>query len=631
MSLARLIPLAIAALALSACGDGSTTKEVSRDAGFDVTEAPVEDAGADVGGNADAGGTEDVGSETDLGGPTDMGRVPDMAPPSDASTADMPPDMPSGQCGNGIIEGGEQCDDGNDDEADACASDCTLTCGNGVLGTNEQCDTAIPAGMPGACPTSCDDGDACTTETLQGTDCEATCVTGTIAACIDADGCCPSTCDANDDDDCSAMCGNGAVEPNEACDGNCPTTCDDQNACTADSSSGSAATCDVMCTNAAITACTDADGCCPAACDATNDDDCSASCGNGTVEAPETCDGNCPTSCDDGNVCTTDSLQGSAGQCNATCVAAPITACSSGDGCCPSGCTTVNDTDCQVSCGNGAVEQGEECDDGNTTPGDGCDASCMTEAITFRMTDLDIMDPHVYADLPFFGCTDITNSVPLNLAPSVNQMLEDAIQCDGDCGDAGDDDGELDLSFALQFDPLVQGHLAMGSVDVMEATCTAPADSTTCGPGGFSETANYASDTMDACLAALPNTTRPYSPAVPVADAPCFATETVSLTIDVGGILIPLTDVTVGGTWVGTPATSISDGLLRGFLSEADADAIIIPSNIAIVGGEPLSSVLPGGTNACARHSDLDVGPDGTTPGWWFYLSFPAEPVPYTP
>lgn len=30
----------------------------------------------------------------------------------------------------------------------------------------------------------------------------------------------------------------------------------------------------------------------------------------------------------------------------------------------------------QAVCGNGTLEEGEECDDGNTTPGDGCDAEC---------------------------------------------------------------------------------------------------------------------------------------------------------------------------------------------------------------------------------------------------------------
>ena len=37
--------------------------------------------------------------------------------------------------------------------------------------------------------------------------------------------------------------------------------------------------------------------------------------------------------------------------------------------------------DCGFRCGNGIVDtaQGETCDDGNETPGDGCDASCQTE------------------------------------------------------------------------------------------------------------------------------------------------------------------------------------------------------------------------------------------------------------
>ena len=33
-------------------------------------------------------------------------------------------------------------------------------------------------------------------------------------------------------------------------------------------------------------------------------------------------------------------------------------------------------------CGNGIIETGEQCDDSNTTPGDGCDANCQSEAIS---------------------------------------------------------------------------------------------------------------------------------------------------------------------------------------------------------------------------------------------------------
>ncbi len=40
------------------------------------------------------------------------------------------------------------------------------TCGNGVVDPGENCDTAIAAGQPGACPTSCTASDTCTTSQL---------------------------------------------------------------------------------------------------------------------------------------------------------------------------------------------------------------------------------------------------------------------------------------------------------------------------------------------------------------------------------------------------------------------------------------------------------------------------------
>jgi len=46
-------------------------------------------------------------------------------------------------CGNGIIEAGETCDDGNLVNGDGCESNCTLTgaiCGNGIIEAGETCD-----------------------------------------------------------------------------------------------------------------------------------------------------------------------------------------------------------------------------------------------------------------------------------------------------------------------------------------------------------------------------------------------------------------------------------------------------------------------------------------------------------
>jgi len=48
-------------------------------------------------------------------------------------------------CGNGVVEPGEQCDDGNTASGDGCSATCQIeniptSCGNGVVDSGEQCD-----------------------------------------------------------------------------------------------------------------------------------------------------------------------------------------------------------------------------------------------------------------------------------------------------------------------------------------------------------------------------------------------------------------------------------------------------------------------------------------------------------
>ncbi len=44
-------------------------------------------------------------------------------------------------CGNGLLEAGEACDDGNQDDSDACSSRCVpARCGDGVVQADEECD-----------------------------------------------------------------------------------------------------------------------------------------------------------------------------------------------------------------------------------------------------------------------------------------------------------------------------------------------------------------------------------------------------------------------------------------------------------------------------------------------------------
>ena len=296
----------------------------------------------------------------------------------------------SASCGNGMVDPGEtcdppgtcatSCDDGNACTVDqmtgsaqncnvACShsavstcvpgdgccptgcsstddSDCSASCGNGVIDSGETCDP------PGSCPTSCEDGNACTVDQLTGNaqNCNVACSSSAISTCAPGDGCCPTGCSAANDSDCSASCGNGILEGGETCDppGSCPTSCDDGNTCTLDQLTGSAQTCNATCSHSAISTCVSGDGCCPTGCNSTTDQDCSASCGNGILEGGETCDppGSCPTNCNDGDACTRDQLTGSAQTCNATCGNTAITACSSGDGCCPSTCSPASDSDC---------------------------------------------------------------------------------------------------------------------------------------------------------------------------------------------------------------------------------------------------------------------------------------------
>ncbi len=79
------------------------------------------------------------------------------------------------RCGDGRVEFEEVCDDGDDDDNDLCANDCTLICGNGVVNGTEECDDGNDSNT-----------DACTN------------------SCLDA------------------RCGDGFVQPGEACDPGAP-------------------------------------------------------------------------------------------------------------------------------------------------------------------------------------------------------------------------------------------------------------------------------------------------------------------------------------------------------------------------------------------------------------------------
>jgi|GEM_PF-837890 len=311
-----------------------------------------------------------------------------LAGESGGAAGDAGVDTQPQSCGNGIVEGSEECDDGNPDVGDGCENDCRFTCVVGSPGRDE-CDdhndcngketcTEFHRCIPGA-PLA--EGDSC------GTD--LTCVHG---------NCVP------------ASCGDGQVQAPEECDdGNavdrdgCDTTCrysclatDPTRDCKSQDECAGPSTCfegTHMCSEA--TPLPDGEPCDNGAGYCTGGKCTKPACGNQVVEPGEQCDdGNTdpadgctveckhscslPQDCDDGVNCTSDTCDGGTHTC-----ASMVDLSQQGKACSNRGLdgTCWNGECVPVGCGNAVVDAGEECDLGASAngPGSGCTKACEVE------------------------------------------------------------------------------------------------------------------------------------------------------------------------------------------------------------------------------------------------------------
>jgi len=422
-------PSLVSALALIAgCGGGAGTAG-NDNPGSTFSESGTEDSSSYSGftdsgssaSNFDSGQSIIAASSDDASGSDDVSSIPSCDGPCVAA------DGPVGYCGDGIIEPPESCDDGNSIPGDGCSGTCqiepgytcpapdqpcvlavTLTCGTGVIDPGEQCDDGNRTSGDGCsstcqiesgytCPTpgqSCveivmtDSGLSCGNAIVDGTEqCDLGSLNGAAGS-----GCAPDCtiavgyiCKASPLDHCYVACGDNIVEAPEQCD--------------LGSQNGVAGSgCSTACTVVPGYNCSASGTTCSKV----------TTCGDGVVESGEQCDlgsqngvagSGCSAICiivpgyfcDSGTSCVAappDNCGNGLLNTGEQCDLGPLNGADSGS-CCTEGCTLIsgyisNDAGgCTLDrldlCGNGKIDLGETCDDGNTIPGDGCSGTCTIE------------------------------------------------------------------------------------------------------------------------------------------------------------------------------------------------------------------------------------------------------------
>ncbi|MFM2152232.1 MAG: hypothetical protein RL199_667 [Pseudomonadota bacterium] len=235
-------------------------------------------------------------------------------------------------CGNGRLDDGEACDDGNLDPADDCTNDCQpASCGDGIVGFNrsspEECDLAAANNDSGVCTSACQLARCGDAHRLTSLDVPSGRIVPGLASlsledCDDGNrsdtDACLNSCDL-------PFCGDGKVQ-----DG--VEQCDDANA--------------------------------------RNDDACVscllAVCGDGRLHFGV-------EQCDDGNRVDSDA-------CNNACVRPgcgdgvrqPAEECDDGNSDNTDDCSNL----CTHHCGDGVTSSDEACDDGNSSESDDCLNDC---------------------------------------------------------------------------------------------------------------------------------------------------------------------------------------------------------------------------------------------------------------
>lgn len=258
-----------------------------------------------------------AGTNLDSGAGGGGGNRPDGGPHDRVIVEHaLPSELTRALCGNGVVDPGEGCDDDNVMAGDGCSPLCQIEPDWVCTGSPSVCTYIAKCGDGILTATeTCDDGN-----TVSGDGCSGDCQTVEPGYQCRVPG-----------KPCVPLCGDCVIIAGKE-------TCDDCNDVSGDG--------------------------CSSTCQVEPGWDCSSGtciqsvCGNGKVESGE--------SCDDG--ANNGLFYGNGTGCSKTCTIEPN--CRNGAG--------INQA-CTTTCGDGNLDAGEGCDDGNTVNGDGCSSTCTPE------------------------------------------------------------------------------------------------------------------------------------------------------------------------------------------------------------------------------------------------------------
>lgn len=310
------------------------------------------------------------------------------------------------------------CGDGSCDDPETvvtCALDCEAACGDGFCTSGENSDSCV-----GDCPDLCGDNHCSSSETIGS--CEADC----LARCGDEQCTAPDEDALACPDDCPSVCGDAHCtheENAESCIADCPSRCADDLCTSGETFVNCPADCPAdMCMDNAY--CDDLDLC------------------NGV----EVCDGGCAAGAPSPNF-------------------EPCTTPDGDDGFC------LDEMCITVMCGNGDIDIGEECDDGDDDNTDECLSTCRAASCGdgYVHAGVEDCDGTTMSCLTPCGTTGVVDCEDCSWAASCTPPLETCNGVDDDC------DGEIDLDQLWFLDADGDGYGRPD--DVLFGDCTPPAPS----------------------------------------------------------------------------------------------------------------------------------------------------------